>query len=403
MPGLEDLLKSLRRLPVKGKFLLLMVVVLVTVVGLNLVAVASVDDPSVLWRMWLMTALAVSAICGLAYYLARQVMGQLGGDPDFVVEVVNRIAEGSLDTPIELARHDSSSILHGISQMQKELRAIVSQIEQNARDVNASVQQMSAQSNEISFASQMQAGSTSQTTETINEIRDRINDMSALVGETEQHSKQVVSLSVSGAGSLAETLEEMAAIKAMTQETAGKITRLQEGSKKISAVINLIKGIANQTNLLALNAAIEAARAGAQGRGFAVVAEEVRKLAEHTASATVDVSSMITEIQSETGEVVRAMEAVQPLIDAGVVKSETAAGSLRQIEGEAVETLEKINRIAGAVAEQISRSADIVENVEQIAEMLKMTDSAVESATQTAVALERSVAGLDGAVKRFKH
>jgi len=55
------------------------------------------------------------------------------------------------------------------------------------------------------------------------------------------------------------------------------------------------------------------------------------------------------------------------------------------------------------VADQINRSADIVENVQQITEMLKMTDAAVESATQTAVALERSVAGLDGAVKRFKH
>jgi methyl-accepting chemotaxis protein len=227
--------------------------------------------------------------------------------------------------------------------------------------------------------------------------------MSSLVGETEQHSKEVVTLSVSGAGSLAETLEGMAAIKAMIQETAGKISRLREGSKKISAVINLIKGIANQTNLLALNAAIEAARAGNQGRGFAVVAEEVRKLAEHTASATVDVSSMILEIQSETGAVVKAMDAVQPLIDAGVEKSETAAAALRRIEGESAETLEKINRIAGAVADQINRSADIVENVQQITEMLKMTDAAVESATQTAVALERSVAGLDGAVKRFKH
>lgn len=403
MPGLEGLLKSFRRLHVKGTFLLLMVVVLLTVLVLNLMAVAAVNDPAVLWRMWLVTGVALLATGGLAYSLARQIMRQLGGDPDVVVDVVNRIAEGSLDTPIELNRSDSSSILHGIAQMQKELLAIVSQIEQNARDVNASVQQMSAQSNEISFASQMQAGSTTQTTETINEIRERINDMSFLVGETEQHSKEVVSLSVNGAQLLGETLEGMAAIKAMIQETAGKITRLREGSKKISAVINLIKGIANQTNLLALNAAIEAARAGSQGRGFAVVAEEVRKLAEHTASATVDVSAMILEIQGETGEVVKAMDAVQPLIDAGVVKSETAAVSLRRIEGEAADTLEKINRIAGAVADQINRSADIVENVQQITEMLKMTDAAVESATQTAVALERSVAGLDGAVKRFKH
>jgi methyl-accepting chemotaxis protein len=378
-------------------------VVLLTVVGLGGAVAAVVPDPSSLWWLWAASGIALLAIGGLGYYLAREMMRTLGGDPDFVVEAVNRIAAGYLDTPVELARNDQSSILHGISEMQKEWHSIVSQIEQNAREVNVSVQQMSAQSNEISFASQMQAGFTSQTSETINEIRDSINDMSALVGDTERHSNQVVTLSVSGAELLAETVQNMATIKTMVTETADQITRLREGSKKISAVINLIKGIANQTNLLALNAAIEAARAGNQGRGFAVVAEEVRKLAEHTANATVDVSAMILEIQGETGEVVKAMDTVKPLIDQGVVKSETAVNSLRRIEGEAVETLAKINHIAAGVADQISRSADIVDNVGQIAETLKMTDSAVESATETAVALERAVAGLDGAVKRFRH
>lgn len=104
---------------------------------------------------------------------------------------------------------------------------------------------------------------------------------------------------------ISQNLQQMAK---KTRATASGVDELSERAHQIGGIIQLIKEIADQTNLLALNAAIEAARAGEQGRGFAVVADEVRKLAERTAQATSEISTLVGSIQEETNRSRNEME-----------------------------------------------------------------------------------------------
>jgi methyl-accepting chemotaxis protein len=164
----------------------------------------------------------------------------------------------------------------------------------------------------------------------------------------------------------------------------------------------VIKEIAGQTNLLALNAAIEAARAGEQGRGFAVVADEVRKLAERTASATIQIEEMITGIQSDTVLVVGVMNAALPQVEAGVQAAQGAADSLRQIKDGAQTTLNRVREVADSTREQSVASDSIAQKVEEIATMVEQTTAAMHSTAETAGDMEKISNELMALVGRFR-
>ena len=116
-----------------------------------------------------------------------------------------------------------------------------------------------------------------------------------------------------------------------TRSTAASVDQLSQRADQIGGIIKLIKEIADQTNLLALNAAIEAARAGEQGRGFAVVADEVRKLAERTAQATNEISSLVSSIQAETSHAKDEMEHNAQEAEQFSQEGETATQSMQAL------------------------------------------------------------------------
>jgi methyl-accepting chemotaxis protein len=114
-------------------------------------------------------------------------------------------------------------------------------------------------------------------------------------------------------------------------ETSSLVEKLQTHSDKIQDIAHMINGLADQTNLLALNAAIEAARAGEHGRGFAVVADEVRGLANKTASATGEINEMLQEVQRDTSQAVTIMDGLVKHMSEMVLSTEQVGSVLEGI------------------------------------------------------------------------
>ncbi len=162
-------------------------------------------------------------------------------------------------------------------------------------------------------------------------------------------SKETEELSSQGEKIIFDTVEKMQELSEQVRESSRKLESLGQETDKISYIVKTISDIAEQTNLLALNAAIEAARAGSQGRGFAVVADEVRSLAHRTHTATNEISAMISDVQSNSQDVINSMTGSLNGVDDGVALVNEAGAAISSIKSGAmrvvnvVETMSKYN------------------------------------------------------------
>ncbi len=365
-----------------------------------------VDDVDAEFRRQILRVGVIAvAILGVLLFMAmligRSILRQLGGEPAYASGITTEIAEGDLTKQVD-SNGDAGSLLTALKGMQERLAAIFRDIHAAAANLSKTSEEVALAAKESSQASQSQAEATSSMAASIEQMTVSINEVSELSRFTEETSARVANLSETGKQQVVAAEQQMSRVAETVHNASVKVQALVRRSEEIGSIANVIKEIADQTNLLALNAAIEAARAGEQGRGFAVVADEVRKLAERTANATTEISTVIGAVQSETQHAVGEMGEAIPLVEEGARLSKSASSTLETIHHESNESLNRVREVASATREQAVVANDIARNVESIAQMAEEVSSTMANTAQHAQNMDEISRNLRSQVGYFR-
>ena len=337
-----------------------------------------------------------------AIFIIRSVHGKLGGEVNYVTSVAREIASGNLQVEIPLQPGDDSSLMASVVAMRNKLRQIVGEIDRNAHQASLAAKRLVRTAEEVAHASHIQSEAATTTAAAVEEMTLSIAEVARSAQTAQNISRQTESISENGGKVIHRAAFSMNEIVQSVEHSAQVIGLLDQHSKDVSMVVNVIKAIAEQTNLLALNAAIEAARAGEQGRGFAVVADEVRSLAERTTRSTLEITDTIEKIQAGTRNAVDCMHSGVEQVSSGAELAHQAGEAINEIKNSTGQVVARIDQISMAIREQSEACSEIARNVERIAEMTGENSLSVDKTSEAAQELEVIAKSLEQSIGYFK-
>ena len=268
------------------------------------------------------------------------------------------------------------------NKIEKSLRDIIDKLVNLSNGITASANQLGEASSNLAQGSSEQAAAIEQTSATMNET-------SSMVEQNAENTRLAAQI----ASDSTKVTNEAGKFMMMMMETLGE---LKNSSDSVGRIVKTIDGIASQTNLLAINATVEAARAGGDaGRSFGVVAEEVRNLAQKSASAAAQTTEIIDKNISLTDETLKEAETVMELAkkssgqmsDLEKLISEISAASEEQSSGIkqiniAISQMESVTQENAAVAEQTSAASNSMqEEVIHLGEVMQIAENLVRNKT----------------------
>ncbi|BCS48870.1 methyl-accepting chemotaxis protein [Aeromonas jandaei] len=309
----------------------------------------------------LISLLALSFI----WLMARQIVAPIRA----VVARLKDIAtgEGDLTQRIEIHRQDEiGELAKWFNSFLNKLQSTISQVIATVEGTRTSAEQAAHVAERTSSGMQTQYQEVDLVATAFEELSATALQVSGNASSAVAAANETDAAAQEGKYVVADTQEAMRKLMAIINNALPVVERLSANSDNINDILTVIQGIAEQTNLLALNAAIEAARAGEQGRGFAVVADEVRNLAGRTQNAIVEIQKLISELQSGTGAVVKAIHDGHGQADQTLGKVDLSVRVLEQII-QSVSTIHQMNEQIARAAQEQSRVADeINRNVSNI-------------------------------------
>ena len=346
------------------------------------------DGKRKLLQMVILIAIAVATSLVISTLFGRKISKNIN---EMAIKM-NEFADGNLLVNLQLTSRDEFGQLSvSFNEMTDKLRRIMKKVGDSSEQVAATSEQLTASSNEVSFATEV-------VTESIHDISNGIDDQNRLANEVNQLSSNVLrkmnditqniihvneatrttkGLADRGYQSVEHVTEQMTIISDNTGTLTAHVDGLDANTKTIAQAVNVIKEIATQTNLLAINASIEAARSGEHGKGFAVVATEVRKLADESNVAAVEIENIVSTITRYTENIIAGIIENDRSVEIGRKRVDVASKSFSHIDAAVIDVQRQAEAVTAAVQHAYSDIEKLVTDIE------RMNDVSVQSNENT--------------------
>ncbi len=286
--------------------------------------------------------------------------------------------------------------------LQNTIREVALSATEISQRVSSAASQLSAQISQAEEATMTSLSQMESTSHAMSGMNDVVLEVAHSAANASSVANDARSRADDGAKIVEQVVSSIAGVDQQATQLKQDMHRLSEHADAINTIMNVISDIADQTNLLALNAAIEAARAGEAGRGFAVVADEVRKLAEKTMQATVEVGNAIKGVQSSVDTNMHNVDSSVQNVAEATDQARQAGSSLTEILQLVDTSADQIRAIATAAEEQSSTFDEINQSISMVTQNANTMSVTMSEATQAVRELAEQAARLNELIAQLQ-
>lgn len=323
---------------------------------------------------------------------------------DRAVAVAEQIAGGDLTSEMDVShvQDESGVLLRSIKTMTENLNSLVGAVKQASFQLTTTATQIAAAAGEQNTSMQGFNASTSEIAASVKQISSTGQELLSTVEEVHRGANETAGLADSGRTSLTNMESTMGQLSDATGSISSKLGMIREKAGAINTVVETITKVADQTNLLSINAAIEAEKAGEAGRGFLVVSREIRRLADQTAVATLDIEQMVRQMQDAVSAGVMEMDKFSEQVRTCITQVAEISGQMGEIIGQVQTLSDRFHVVSEGMRQQSQGARQIDEAMAQLVTGVHQVSSTVKDFNSAAENLRASAGVLQKEVGQFK-